>query len=279
MAKGLHCISIKVWTSGEHLQNVGAPQSVGSAFCWVLNVRLLSRLRTSPTLGSFSPAAWNSWRSSPRSWGRWCWTRCCFWRSERTRRWRPRAARSGRPRTWSAGSEGIWRWGFTVSGWSPSGRLALWSCSFEIFVLCVSRSAAASGGRRGVCRLHVELEGERLPDSAGATISGHEQPLHQGKKVAHSWSDAFLLLYIMLTFFFRCLLWAQWILFYSIWQYQKKPFMSQQFFKLPVLCFSVWCGNRWIHSCSCFWRHFSLFYTLASFSWASLQTLQTLCSP
>lgn len=33
-----------------------------------------------------------------------------------------------------------------------------------------------------MCRLHVELEGERLPDSTGAAISGHEQPIHQGKK-------------------------------------------------------------------------------------------------
>lgn len=46
----------------------------------------------------------------------------------------------------------------------------------------VCRSASASAGRRGVRRLHVELEGERLPDSAGAIISGHEQPIHQGKK-------------------------------------------------------------------------------------------------
>lgn len=48
------------------------------------------------------------------------------------------------------------------------------------FLVFVSRSASTSGGGRGVCRLHVELEGERLPDSAGVAVSGHEQPVHQG---------------------------------------------------------------------------------------------------
>lgn len=48
------------------------------------------------------------------------------------------------------------------------------------FLVFVSRSASTSGGGRGVCRLHAELEGERLPDSAGVTVSGHEQPVHQG---------------------------------------------------------------------------------------------------
>lgn len=43
------------------------------------------------------------------------------------------------------------------------------------------RCAFASGGRGGVRRLHVELEGERLPDFASASVPGHEQPLHQGK--------------------------------------------------------------------------------------------------
>lgn len=52
--------------------------------------------------------------------------------------------------------------------------------SWDVLVF-VSRSASASGGWRGVCRLHAELEGERLPDPAGATVSGHEQPIHQGK--------------------------------------------------------------------------------------------------
>lgn len=45
----------------------------------------------------------------------------------------------------------------------------------------VYRRASASGGGRGMCRLQVELEGERLPDSAGAAISGHEQPIRQGE--------------------------------------------------------------------------------------------------
>lgn len=45
----------------------------------------------------------------------------------------------------------------------------------------VSRCASASGGWRGMCRLHVELEGERLSDFAGAIISGHEQLIRQGR--------------------------------------------------------------------------------------------------
>ena len=44
----------------------------------------------------------------------------------------------------------------------------------------VSRCASASGGGGGVCRLHVELERKRLPDSAGAVVSGDEQPVRQG---------------------------------------------------------------------------------------------------
>lgn len=52
--------------------------------------------------------------------------------------------------------------------------------TFNRLFLSVSRSASASGGGRGVCRLHVELERERLPDSAGAAVSGHEQSIHQG---------------------------------------------------------------------------------------------------
>lgn len=46
----------------------------------------------------------------------------------------------------------------------------------------VSRCASPSGGWRRMCCLYVELERERLPDSAGATISRHEQSIHQGKK-------------------------------------------------------------------------------------------------
>lgn len=71
-------------------------------------------LRTLSTRGSSSRPAWSSSPSSRPSSGRWCWTRCCCWRSGRTRQWRPRAARSGRPPIWSAGSEATWRWGSTV---------------------------------------------------------------------------------------------------------------------------------------------------------------------
>lgn len=57
-------------------------------------------------------------------------------------------------------------------------------CLVQTWMMCLlpCRRAAASGGRGRVCRLHVELEGKRLPDFAGASIPGHEQPLHQGKK-------------------------------------------------------------------------------------------------
>lgn len=88
-------------------------------------------LRTLRTHGSFSPPAWSSLPSSPRSWGRWCWTRCCCWRSALTRRWRPRAARSDRRPTWSAGSEDTWRWGFTVSGWKLWGLHQPVSCALN----------------------------------------------------------------------------------------------------------------------------------------------------
>lgn len=71
-------------------------------------------LRTLSTRGSSSRPAWSSSPSFRPSSGRWCWTRCCCWRSGRTRRWRPRAAKSGRPPIWSAGSEATWRWGSTV---------------------------------------------------------------------------------------------------------------------------------------------------------------------
>lgn len=68
-------------------------------------------------------------------------------------------------------------WMETVES-SPTRFLCSESRDVLVFV---SRSASASGGWRGVCRLHAELEGERLPDPAGATVSGHEQPIHQGK--------------------------------------------------------------------------------------------------
>ena len=47
-----------------------------------------------------------------------------------------------------------------------------------LMVGVVFRSASASSRWGGVRRLHVELEGERLSDSAGATVSSDEQPLH-----------------------------------------------------------------------------------------------------
>lgn len=57
-------------------------------------------------------------------------------------------------------------------------------CTVTLFS-SVPRSAAAPGGGRGVRRLHVELEGERLPDAAGAAVAGHEQPVHQGTGGLH----------------------------------------------------------------------------------------------
>ena len=162
MAKGLHCISIKV--------RLFCP----SSDLWVNDLKSLliswivfsCCLRTLPTHGSSSPPAWSWSPSSPRSWGRWCWTRCCCWRSERTRRWRPRAARSGRPRTWSAGSEVTWRWGFTVRGcWLVTWSFYAWlSFSFSIFLMQEWNETLLDALFNAWCRLHSNRKSKAVCD-------------------------------------------------------------------------------------------------------------------
>lgn len=78
-----------------------------------------------------------------------------------------------------------WRWGknYFLDDILKFGKLGLLGAkvmrdTFANINIFVSRCASPSGGWRRVRCLHVELEGERLPDSAGATISGHEQSVH-----------------------------------------------------------------------------------------------------